>query len=244
MEEICDLGRARGDFQVLGCGLLGGIRGFVALGRTEPTERLMEELAATMHDHPDGLELVHLVEGAALLAHAAFDRGDAREGSAWLGRAGRWLAEMNPAMKSRTLPALGGLFETAVAHSGDGASLALAQAALAKLRRFARVYPIGRPRADLCEAILSARFHRLRRSERAAGRALEAALSLEMPGEAAAALELISDLQEGPSVLHKRLRRQFERMLVTSSSPWHEALAAGSRYVRAIEPPRLKQPSG
>jgi class 3 adenylate cyclase len=222
VERICEEGRTRGDIQVLGCGLLGGIRGLAALDRSD--DRMLDEFAKLIAEQVAGLELVHCVEGASFLADAAFKRGDKAEATTWLEQAFRWTAELNPAMKSRTLPALVGLFAVAIDHCEGGFSQV--RSVLAKLRHFARVYPIGRPAASLCEAILRARLGQTRRAKYAAQRAFDQAIRLQMPADAAAALEYLT------GSVDSRLQQEFERMLAKAGAPWEEVLQEGKGAAR------------
>ena len=166
-------------------------------------------------DRADGLELVHCVEGASLLAEAAFARDDLAQGVSWLARALRWTGDLNPAMKSRTLPALVRLFAVAIDH-GD-TELRQAGSALAKLRRFGRVIVIGRSAACLCEARLHARSGRLRRANACARKAVDEAIHLAMPADALAALEFLGSAETGQ-------RDQFDQMLDAARSPWIDVL--------------------
>ncbi len=216
VKRICEEGRRRGDTQVLGCGLLGGIRGHAALGETDAMPPMLDELGLVIAERASGLELVHCVEGASYLAEAAHRRGNTIEAASWFERALRWCADLNPAMKTRTLPALVRLFDVAIEQGGT--DLSLAGSVLAKLRRFARVYPIGRPATFLCEATLRTRLGQTRRAERAAGRAFDEAVRLAMPAVAAAAIQHPS----GPGdAAH---RRQFEQLLAGSQAPWSEVV--------------------
>ena len=126
VQRICEEGRRRGDMQVLGCGLLGRLRGHAALGRWNAIETDLDELEQILHEKGDGLELVHSIEGASLLSEAARRRGNTTEAASWLERALSWCETLNPAMKTRTLPALARLFD--VASDPDGGDLLAMQA--------------------------------------------------------------------------------------------------------------------
>jgi class 3 adenylate cyclase len=227
--RICDEGRRRGDIQVLGCGLLGGIRGHAALGDREAMAPMLDELGLIITDRAGGLELVHCVEGASFLAEQAHGR-DAREAArSWFDRGMQWCADLNPAMKTRTLPALVRLFDVAIEQGDD--KLMAASSVLAKLWRFARVYPVGRPAALLAEATLRGRLGQTRRAERAASEAFDEAVRLAAPAMAAAALQHPA----GPAdAAH---RRQFEELLAGTAAPWGDVIRIDNGGVDFRAPP-------
>lgn len=217
VQRICEEARRRGDMQVLGCGLLGRLRGHAALGRFDTLDADLDELRLILADKADGLELVHCIEGASLLTEAARRQGDRGEATGWFERALSWCQALNPAMKTRTLPALARLFDVASApETGDPAA---ARFVLSKLERFARVYPIGRPAAALGEATLHLHHGRQRRAERVAQYAFAEALRLEMPAVALAALRHPAGPKDAAS------RQAFETMFSLRQSFWSEALA-------------------
>ncbi|WP_426239491.1 AAA family ATPase [Pararhizobium sp. DWP1-1-3] len=227
--RICDEGRRRGDIQVLGCGLLGGIRGHAALGDREAMAPMLDELGLIITDRAGGLELVHCVEGASFLAEQAHGH-DAREAArSWFDRGMQWCADLNPAMKTRTLPALVRLFDVAIEQGDD--KLMAASSVLAKLWRFARVYPVGRPAALLAEATLRGRLGQTRRAERAASEAFDEAVRLAAPAMAAAALQHPA----GPAdAAH---RRQFEELLAGTAAPWGDVIRIDNGGVDFRAPP-------
>jgi len=216
VERICEEGRARGDAQVLGCGLLGGARGYAALGFSDSMDLMIEDFSKLIAENNSGLELVHFVEGASFLADAAFKRGDKSEARSWLENAFKSLTELNPAMKTRTLPALLRLFSVSSDH--DPGNVARAKFVLRKLRRFARVYPVGRPALALCESRLRARLGQPRRARNAAQRAFGLSIQMGMPADAVAAMEYLACGPDSPR------RHEFERMVANNSPWWREVL--------------------
>ncbi|MEI2297238.1 AAA family ATPase [Ensifer sp. MJa1] len=216
VQRICEEGRRRGDMQVLGCGLLGRLRGHAALGRWNAIEPDLEELNEIITEKAEGLELVHCIEGASLLAEAARRRGDRKEAANWLERALAWCRPLNPAMKTRTLPALARLFD--VASDPDAGDAAAARFVHAKLERFARVYPIGRPAAALGEASLHLRRGQQRRAERVAQYAFAEAIRLEMPAVALASLNHPAGPRDASA------RQAFETMFSLRQATWSEVL--------------------
>lgn len=227
--RICDEGRRRGDIQVLGCGLLGGIRGHAALGDREAIAPMLDELGQIITERAGGLELVHCVEGASFLAEQAHGRGERQVARSWFDRGMQWCADLNPAMKTRTLPALVQLFDVAITQSDD--KLMAASSVLAKLWRFARVYPIGRPAAFLAEATLRARRGQTRSAARAASKAFDEAVRLAAPAMAAAALQH----PFGPAdAAH---RRQFDELLAGTAAPWGDVIRIDNGGVDFRAPP-------
>ena len=200
VEEICVAARRRGDLQVLGCGLTAAVRGYRALGRAEVAAGYLAALEHLVKSQPDALEPVHVLEGSAMLAEQAASRGDFPEQLVWLGHAARWLENIHPSMKSRTLPALTTTF---VAADRDGAMAGtpelericgeLAARSSTHLSLFAKVYPIGRPRAFLFRGDLEARRGRQRHAARWWNAALDEALRLEMCADAIAAAARLNE---------------------------------------------------
>jgi tetratricopeptide (TPR) repeat protein len=202
IEEICDAARKRGDLQVLGCGLTAAVRGYRALGRPDKAAGHLPALEELVKSQQDALEPIHVLEGSAMLAEQAERRGDFSEQLTWLGRTAQMLEKLRPSMKSRTLPALTTVF---VAAGGDGAAddtpgleqicRALAARTSVDLFRFAKVYPIGRPRAFLFRGDLEARRDRHHHAKRWWAAALDEALRLEMCADATAAASRLAAYQ-------------------------------------------------
>jgi class 3 adenylate cyclase len=212
--QICREGRTRGDIQVLGCGLLGGIRGHAALGQWSEADRLLEEFSQVLDQQTSGLELIHCIEGASFLARSAFARGDTKEGNDRLAKAIDWTTTLNPAMKTRTLPALVQLFEVVLAYdTSDASRLGIA---LSKLRRFARVIKVGTPAAYRCEALYRAKLGQHRRAKHCAARAFASGIGLSLPSEAIGVMRRFPDQQAN--------RRALEHLLAESGARWIEVL--------------------
>ncbi len=216
VQRICEEGRRRGDIQVLGCGLLGRLRGNAALGRWDATDADLDELKHIIAEQADGLELVHCIEGASLLTEVARRRGNSEEATIWFERALSWCRALNPAMKTRTLPALARLMD--VASDPEAGNLLAARFVLGKLKRFARVYPIGRPSAALGQASVHGVRGQRRRAERAARHAFDEAIRLEMPAVALASLNHPAGPKD-EAALHA-----FETMVAPRKAIWSEVL--------------------
>jgi hypothetical protein len=192
VEEICRTGRNRRDIQVLGCGLVAAIRGYAVLGEKEALGRCLEEMSVLVREHPAELELIHHIEFAGHLIGDA-DRWSLLLADECLERVEALVDTLNPAMKSRTLPALSALFvaamrASATVPSGSERPLRVAKKAAQKLRRFARIYPIGRPRALLFQGDLQQIRGDFAKAGMAWRQAAHEAAQLEMHGDCRAAL--------------------------------------------------------
>jgi class 3 adenylate cyclase len=192
VEEICRKGRDRRDIQVLGCGLVAAIRGYAVLGKKEAKDRCLEEMSVLVREHPAELELIHHIELAGHLIGDA-DGRSLLLADECLERVGPLVDTLNPAMKSRTLPALSALFVAAMRAratlpSDTETPLRVAKKAAQKLRRFARIYPIGRPRALLFQGDLQQIRGDCAKAGMAWHQALHEAARLEMHGDRRAAL--------------------------------------------------------
>jgi class 3 adenylate cyclase/tetratricopeptide (TPR) repeat protein len=195
VDKICQTARANGDPQVLGSGLIGAIRGYRILGADASAHAYLDQLSSFMREEPAVLEPIHRLEGAAFLADAALDRGDLSTWQHWLEQAALSIKAVNPRMKSRTLSALSAAFSTAMrqpehAEPADVRDIRcrIAKACAANLDRFARIYPIGRPRAALFQGDILANLGRTARAAKLWRQALANALHLDMPADALASL--------------------------------------------------------
>ena len=195
VEKICQTARASGDMQVLGGGLAGALRGHLILGADMRARACLDELSSLVREQSSALEPIHRLEGAAYLADAALGRGDIAAWQHWIEQAAFWIKAVNPAVKSRTLPALCAAFSIAMKRAAHAESAAirdtrrwLVKASAANLRRFARIYPIGRPRAGLFQGDLEASLGRTSRAAKLWRQALADAVRLNMPADALASL--------------------------------------------------------
>jgi len=191
IEEIIEKARSSGDVQILGSGLAGAIRGYRTLDKADRNAPYLQEFASLLRERTAALEPIHRLEGAAHLADAALDDGDIAAWQHWLERAGEWLGQVNPSMKTRTLPALCAAFRAGIRrpNHGDASRLGphIATRSLTGLRRFARIYPIGRPRALLFRGDMEALQGHPRRAAKLWGQAIAHAQQLDMPADALAA---------------------------------------------------------
>jgi len=158
LDELYRIGRDRDDLHVIGCAVLGSLRGNRILGQDSQTKRWLTEMEDLLRREVSELELIHKVEGCSHLASIEFAQGNIEAGDSWLLRCDRLLTELSPGMKVRTLAALSFLADAcmermALTKSGADASLELelVKRALSKLKRFARIYPVGQPERLRCE---------------------------------------------------------------------------------------------
>jgi hypothetical protein len=129
------------------------------------------------------------------LADDALERGDIAAWQHWLELATLSIKTVTPTIKTRTLPALSAAFRAAMRQPDQGEFAAirdirsrLATASAANLGRFARIYPIGRPRAALFQGDIEAHQGKPARAVKLWRRALAEALLLNMPADALASL--------------------------------------------------------
>jgi class 3 adenylate cyclase/tetratricopeptide (TPR) repeat protein len=186
--EISKIGRDREDSQVVGCAVLGSLRGNRILGRSSLTRDRIEEMEELLRRDTHELELIHRVEGCAHLASVEFEKGNVGAGKEWLQKCERFLPGLNPGMKVRTLPALSFLFDAclqqmALAGSGrrDPRQVELASRVSNKLNHFARIYPIGQPEKLRCQGDLCAVSGRAGKAVMLWRDSLQRAIRLKMP---------------------------------------------------------------
>lgn len=228
VEKVIHLGREVGDLHILGCGLTGALRGQVGQRACSGAHAHMNELETLMSTDPGALEPISRLEGAAILAEAARDRGDEHGYVRWLHEASRWADEVNPGIKSRTLMAFVALFRAAArgAAAADGVGALrqrLASQSTQGLSQFSRIYPIGGPRTALFCGDLEARRGRPGSARRQWQQALREALRLHMPADALAALSRLGR-DEAPLRGSDRAAHEWlEGSLLRSREPWVEA---------------------
>ncbi|WP_210495743.1 AAA family ATPase [Microvirga antarctica] len=233
VESVRSTGKHRSDLQVLGCGLVAGLRGYTALGREEAASGCLSELRLLLREHSAGLEMIHRLEAAAYLADEALRQGAVAEGREWLTRAHTYLLAINPAMKSRTLPALGALLAVASRHETSFPDRevreicgTLGTTGGAKLARFARVYPIGRPRSCLHHGDRALTRGRRANAVRWWRRALAEALQLDLPVDGCEALRRLRTSGITLSRADGDMARRLRSLLPAHRTEWRELLEA------------------
>jgi class 3 adenylate cyclase/tetratricopeptide (TPR) repeat protein len=187
LDEMYQIGRDREDFHVLGWAVLGSLRGNRILGKISQTKKWFKEIEELLQHQASELELIHRVEGCAHLASMEFAQGNTGAGDEWLRRCNELLADLNPGMKVRTLAALSFLFDAclerrALTRSGkdEFRELEFASRTLSKLKRFARIYPVGQPEKLRCEGDLCAMAGRIEKAVKLWRGSLERAVRLKI----------------------------------------------------------------
>ncbi len=187
LDEMYQIGRDRDDFHVLGWAIMGNLRGNRILGKISQTKKWFKEMEELLQHQASELELIHRVEGCAHLASMEFTQGNIGAGDECLRRCNELLADLNPGMKVRTLSALSFLFDTcverrALTRSGkdEFRELEFASRTLSKLKRFARIYPVGQPERLRCEGDLCAMTGRIEKAVKLWRGSLERAVRLKI----------------------------------------------------------------
>jgi hypothetical protein len=243
VDKICETARSNGDPQVLGGGLTGAIRGYRILGADDRAHAYLDELTSFVREQSAALEPIHRLEGAAFLAEAALDCGNVPEWEHWLARAAFFIDEVNPTIKSRTLTALSAAFRIAVRAPQHAERVEtrqmrrrLAKKSAANLGRFARIYPIGRPRAFLFQGDLELNLGNTARASRLWRRALVDAAQLKMPADALASLARLRKTGSNLAEIESMAVRNLDALLLDHNSEFRKtaeltasALAIGGR---------------
>jgi class 3 adenylate cyclase/tetratricopeptide (TPR) repeat protein len=229
VDNICKTGRDTGNLHVLGCGLAGAMRGHRTLGSDETASNYLAELATFLQDQPETLEPIHRLEAAAFLADAALARGDLHTWQHWLQQANRWMSNVAPSMKSRTLPALTAVFRSAMTPPRDsepaGARVLrwnLATESAANFKRFAGVYPIGRPRAFLVRGDLEASLGHGTRAAKLWRQALADAMRLKMPADALASTARLRTTTAGLRDADMAAANDLEKLFLAHDAEWRK----------------------
>jgi tetratricopeptide (TPR) repeat protein len=157
-------------------------------GRAGEAARLLETALILLTEHPDQAEQVRGIRPARRGA-AAPRRGDGRAGGSRLGRTtDRPIQATDVVLPARRLRRVAEVYLDQW-EAGDRAlpTRQAARQACSALRTFARVFPIGQPRAQLWSGRLHHLSGRPERAQRAWRASLSAAQRLGMPFEAARA---------------------------------------------------------
>jgi hypothetical protein len=132
-------------------------------------------------------------------------------------------------MKSRTLPALAAVFRSAMTPPRDsepaGARVLrwnLATESAANFKRFAGVYPIGRPRAFLVRGDLEGSLDRGTRAAKLWRQALADAMRLQMPADALAALARLRTLKAGLRDADVGIADGLDKLFLAHDSEWRK----------------------
>jgi tetratricopeptide (TPR) repeat protein len=183
VHDIWQIGHDRKDPHVIGCAVLGSLRGYRVLGRPQQITERIEEIKALLDSGAQELELIHKVEGCAHVASVELEKGNLVSGEQWLQRCEDFLPTLNPGLKFRTLPAISCLFDARLRQIVVTGSrrqhcppVALARRVLRKLNRFSRIYPVGRPETLRCQGDLCAVIGHPKRAIRYWRRSLQEAI--------------------------------------------------------------------
>ena len=166
-------------------GLLGKAECELRAGRLDEAARLLEPALALLADHPDRAEQLRAY---GLLAVVRLRQGKAEAGRQDAGAAARLIARFRAPTAHYLLEGYAGVAEVYLSlwESGQDSSdtRRAARRACRALRRFARVFPIGQPRARLWQGLLAQLSGRPGRAQAAWRASLAAAQRLGMPFEA------------------------------------------------------------
>jgi tetratricopeptide (TPR) repeat protein len=179
--------RRQGDLQAEAWGLLDQIESLLPLGEIERAAPLLEKLAPFLEADIGRSEQVW---GHGLTAAALLERGRHDDAYAAARRANAASAGLAP-VAVYTFEGYAGAAEVLLALAGEAGAPAgareHARAACAALDRYARVFPIARPRALLCRGLLHDLTGHRGRARADLRRSLAAARALGMPFEEARA---------------------------------------------------------
>ena len=213
-------GRRSGNGQARSWGILGEAEGELRAGRSETVLAMLAETPASFEGSLGSTEQLraHALRGLALqrLGRYAEAQAAARQAAG--------LIATVPPTTYYALEAYGSAIEVLL----DGWSRAggaerrearlAARCTLAGLRRFAMVFPVGRPRLLLLRARAERLAARSDRAEPIARRAVEVAQRITMPfEEARACLELATLIAHGPAA--DRLRARAEQLAARMDAP-------------------------
>jgi class 3 adenylate cyclase/tetratricopeptide (TPR) repeat protein len=214
--ELLEDAQRTGNIQAQSWGLLGQAQSALPLGRTddalffgEAAATLITSLAAKETDRPSAIVTY------AFLALARLRRGEPDRALEAAGRAAELIAQVPPSAIA-ALEGYAGVAEVYLAlwEAGEAESLGAAKAApqaCAALYRFARVFPIARPRADLWQGRADWLGGRRGRASRLWRRGLAVAERLSMPYEQGLAhLEIGQHLPAGDPDRRAHLTRACE----------------------------------
>lgn len=206
--QVLEAAETRWHAQHMGWGLFLAGRSWLALGRTREAAELAERGHACLLRAPDRVSLV-MCEGTwarALWATGARDRSLDVLGLLEARTAGAW-----PIPLVQCLDGYVGLAEVAVAAAAEGRwPHRRAARAVARLARFALLFPVARPAALRCRGLLAAIGTRPARALTLLSRALREAEQLEMPYERARAHEaLAARLGTDPGAAHAAAARRL-----------------------------------
>ncbi|HSM41589.1 MAG TPA: hypothetical protein VK862_12620, partial [Afifellaceae bacterium] len=237
-DEICQVARAHGDTHVLGCGLLGRLRGNLALNRMEGNERLIEEIAELTGSESEGLELIHRLEANGWFAILAFLEGDLSQSRALVLASADYLDRINPGMKARTLQAFRSIFSASMllmssqTDADEDASLAaFVDTVLAKMKKFSKIFPIGRPSLELCRGDRFAARGQYGKAMKLWQDSLKSATEALLPLDGRFAIDRLAAASPGTERQAYPAMRDFQRMVSDGNPLWGEVIGTPGQDV-------------
>ncbi len=209
---ICDSSERRGDDNTRAYGLT--YRASMALLRGEP-ERAVEHCRQALAGLEGNIDRVEEKRARSLLARARLRLGDAA--AAWsAAEAAARLSAGSPPTMPHSLTGYASVAEVTLAlweRELEAGAEAAARRAVRELERYARAFPLGRPRARLARGRLAWLDGRVQAARRADREALRAARGLGMPLEEALAHGQLGRHLESADGECKAHREQAERLL-------------------------------
>jgi tetratricopeptide (TPR) repeat protein len=186
-EEVLRAARARASHQHATWGLFSIARSLVQQGHFEQARPLLEEATAALAERP---EVQSEIICGGLLAYTLLRCGDSTAALALADRTAAQLRKSRP-VGFPVLEGYRGVADVYLDVWARGASPAARDGALAmskSLRRFARVFPIGRPVAELCAGEIDRIEGRTAKAKKRLDRSATQARELGMPRAEALAL--------------------------------------------------------
>jgi eukaryotic-like serine/threonine-protein kinase len=187
-DDVHQRGRRDDNVQHQVWGLLGKAECELRVGRLDQAARLLETALALLADHPDQAEGLRAY---GLLAVARLRQGEAEAAQQAAGAAARLIAGFRAPTAHYLLEGYAGVAEVYLllweAGQDSRDTSRAARQACRDLRGFARIFPIGKPRARLWQGRLAHLCGRTERAQAAWRASLAAAERLGMPFEAALA---------------------------------------------------------
>ncbi len=237
-DEICQVARAHGDTHVLGCGLLGRLRGNLALNRMDGNERLIEEIAELTGSESEGLELIHRLEANGWFAILAFLEGDLSRSRALVLASADYLDRINPGMKARTLQALRSIFSASMLLMSsqtdadeDRLLSAFVDTVLAKMKKFSKIFPIGRPSLELCRGDRFAARGRYGQAVKLWQDSLKSATEALLPLDGRFAIDRLAAASPGIDRQAYPAMRDFQRLVSDGNPLWGEVIGTPGQGV-------------
>jgi class 3 adenylate cyclase len=187
-DDVHERGRRDENIQHQVWGLLGKAECLLRAGQSGEAAQLLEATLALLTDHPDQAEQLRAY---GLLAVVRLRQGNAKAAQQAAGEAARRIARFRAPTAHYLLEGYAGVAEVYLSlwetNNDSSDTSRVARHACRDLRRFARIFPIGKPRARLWQGRLAHLSGRREWAQAAWRASLAAAERLGMPFEAALA---------------------------------------------------------